>query len=59
MLNVSSHLSPMAVIPPTKCFVLDWSIDLDYKMCHYLPREVCTLDESLRKTAALVAFGMT
>ncbi|KAL3484734.1 hypothetical protein BJX62DRAFT_218267, partial [Aspergillus germanicus] len=58
MLNVPSHFSPMGAIVPTKCFVLNWSIDLDYQMCHYLPREVCTLDGSLRKTAASVGFGM-
>jgi hypothetical protein len=58
MLDVPSHLSRWLRLP-TKCFVLDWSIDLNYHVCHYLPREVCTLDESLRKTATEVAFGMT
>ncbi|KAJ5987941.1 hypothetical protein N7481_003151 [Penicillium waksmanii] len=35
-----STLSPMAVIALVKCFVLEWSNDLDYQMYHDLPLEL-------------------
>lgn len=36
----SSALSPMAVVALVKCFVLEWSIDLDYQMYHDFPLEM-------------------
>ncbi|RJE17882.1 hypothetical protein PHISCL_09785 [Aspergillus sclerotialis] len=36
----SSILSPMAVVALVKCFVLEWSTDLDYQMYHDLPLEL-------------------
>lgn len=36
----SSVLSPMAVTALVKCFVLEWSIDLDYQMYHDFPLEM-------------------
>ncbi|KAJ5404049.1 hypothetical protein N7509_003920 [Penicillium cosmopolitanum] len=35
-----STLSPMAVIALVKCFVLEWSNDLDYQMYHDFPLEL-------------------
>ncbi|KAJ5825757.1 hypothetical protein N7474_002895 [Penicillium riverlandense] len=36
----SPILSPMVVVALVKCFVLEWSIDLDYQMYHDLPLEM-------------------
>ncbi|OQD81451.1 hypothetical protein PENANT_c027G10148 [Penicillium antarcticum] len=36
----SAILSPMAVVALVKCFVLEWSLDLDYQMYHDLPLEL-------------------
>ncbi|KMU83501.1 hypothetical protein CIHG_01283 [Coccidioides immitis H538.4] len=36
----SPVLSPMAVVALVKCFVLEWSVDLDYQMYHDLPLEL-------------------
>lgn len=35
-----SALSPTAVVALVKCFVLEWSIDLDYQMYHDFPLEI-------------------
>ncbi|KAJ5217722.1 uncharacterized protein N7469_011347 [Penicillium citrinum] len=36
----SPTLSTMAVIALTKCFVLEWSLDLDYQLYHDFPLEL-------------------
>ena len=36
-----SLLNPMAVAALVKCFVLEWSNELDYQMYHDLPLELC------------------
>lgn len=36
----SPRLSTMTVIALTKCFVLEWSLDLDYQMYHDFPLEL-------------------
>lgn len=36
----SSTLSPPTVVALVKCFVLEWSVDLDYQMYHDLPLEM-------------------
>ena len=36
----SSALSPPTVVALVKCFVLEWSRDLDYQMYHDLPRDM-------------------
>lgn len=36
----SSTLSPPTVVALVKCFVLEWSMDLDYQMYHDLPIEM-------------------
>ncbi|OKL57206.1 hypothetical protein UA08_07360 [Talaromyces atroroseus] len=36
----TSSLSPMTVVALVKCFVLEWSVDLDYQMYHDLPMEL-------------------
>ncbi|KNG89355.1 hypothetical protein ANOM_002669 [Aspergillus nomiae NRRL 13137] len=36
----ASYLSPLVVIALVKCFVLEWSTDLDYQMYHDLPLEM-------------------
>jgi len=36
----SPTLSTMTVIALTKCFVLEWSLDLDYQMYHDFPLEL-------------------
>lgn len=33
-------LSPRAVVALTKCFVLEWSFELDYRMYHDLPMDI-------------------
>jgi hypothetical protein len=37
----SSALSPPTVVALVKCFVLEWSKDLDYQMYPDLPRDMC------------------
>lgn len=41
MSSASSLLDPMAVAALVKCFVLEWSNELDYQMYHDLPLELC------------------
>lgn len=36
----SSSLEPMAVVALVKCFVMEWSNELDYQMYHDLPMEL-------------------